>query len=85
MKKFTLPKDGGLIEAGLPNGVKHTYEHIPAHIFEDEDVASEALADKIVAAIGKDLVEYETIFKMCERDFRENLEKRTRPMPATRV
>ena len=52
MKKFTLPKDGGLIEAGLPNGVKHTYEHIPAHIFEDEDVASEALADKIVAAIN---------------------------------
>ena len=41
MKKFTLPKDGGLIEEGLPNGVKHTFEHIPAHIFEDEDAASE--------------------------------------------
>ena len=33
MKKFTLPKDGGLIEEGLPNGIKHTFEHIPAHIY----------------------------------------------------
>ena len=52
MKKFTLPKDGGLIEAGLPNGVKHTYERIPAHIFEDEEVASEVLAEKIVTSIN---------------------------------
>ena len=32
-----MPKDGGLIEAGLPIGIKHSYERIPAHIFEDED------------------------------------------------
>ena len=51
MKKFTLPKDGGLIEAGLPIGIKHTFERIPAHIFEDEDAASERLAEKIVQAI----------------------------------
>ena len=52
MKKFSLPKDGGLIEAGLPNGVKHTFERIPAHIFEDEDAASERLAEKIAGAIN---------------------------------
>ena len=52
MKKFSLPKDGGLIEAGLPNGVKHTYERIPAHIYDDEEIASERLADKIVEAIN---------------------------------
>ena len=52
MKKFSLPKDGGLIEAGLPNGIKHTYENIPVHIFEDEDAASERLAEKIVNAIN---------------------------------
>ena len=52
MKKFSLPKDGGLIEAGLPNGIKHTYERIPAHIYEDEDAASERLAEKIVEAIN---------------------------------
>ena len=52
MKKFSLPKDGGLIETGLPFGVKHTYERIPAHIHEDEEVASEILADKIVNAIN---------------------------------
>lgn len=52
MKKFTLPKDGGLIEAGLPNGIKHTFERIPAHIFEDEEAASERLAEKIVEEIN---------------------------------
>ena len=52
MKKFTLPKDGGLIEAGLPNGIKHTFERIPAHIFEDEDAASDRLAEKIVESIN---------------------------------
>ena len=52
MRKFTLPKDGGLIEAGLPIGIKHTYERIPAHIFEDERSASERLADKIAKAIN---------------------------------
>lgn len=53
MKKFSLPKDGGLIEAGLPNGIKHTYERIPAHIYEDEDAASERLAEKIVQDINE--------------------------------
>jgi glucosamine-6-phosphate deaminase len=52
MKKFSLPKDGGLIEAGLPNGIKHTFERIPAHIFEDEEVACGRLAEKIVEAIN---------------------------------
>ena len=52
MKKFALPKDGGLIEAGLPYGIKHTFERIPANIFEDEEVACENLADKIVEAIN---------------------------------
>ena len=52
MKKFTLPKDGGLIEEGLPLGIKHTYERIPVHVFEDEDDASERLAEKIADAIN---------------------------------
>ena len=52
MKKFSLPKDGGLIEAGLPNGIKHTFERIPAHIYDDEDAASKRVAEKIVADIN---------------------------------
>ena len=52
MKKFTLPKDGGLIEAGLPNGIKHTYERIPAHIYEDEEIASKIIAQKIAEEIN---------------------------------
>jgi glucosamine-6-phosphate deaminase len=52
MKKFTLPRDGGLIEAGLPNGIKHSYERIPAHIHEDEEAASKVLAAKIADMIG---------------------------------
>ena len=52
MKKFSLPKDGGLIEAGLPHGIKHTFERIPAHIYEDEETAGERLAEKIVEAVN---------------------------------
>lgn len=52
MKKFSLPKDGGLIDADLPYGIKHTYERIPAHILEDEDVASKTIADKVVSSIN---------------------------------
>ena len=52
MGQFTLPKDGGLIEAGLPNGIKHSYERIPAHIFEDEEAASASLAGKIAEFIN---------------------------------
>lgn len=52
MKKFSLPKDGGLIEADLPKGILHSYERIPAYVFEDEDVASSRLADTIVSLIN---------------------------------
>ena len=52
MKKFSLPKDGGLIEQNLPNGIKHTFEKIPAHIYEDEVAASERLAEKITQEIN---------------------------------
>lgn len=52
MKKFSLPKDGGLIEAGLPQGILHSYERIPADIYEDEEVASAELAQEIITAIN---------------------------------
>ncbi|MBQ8422236.1 MAG: glucosamine-6-phosphate deaminase [Bacteroidales bacterium] len=52
MKKFSLPKDGGLIEAGLPHGILHSYERIPADIYEDEEVASAELAQEIITAIN---------------------------------
>ena len=52
MNKFTLPKEGGLIETDLPIGIKHTYERIPAHIFDDEIAASGRLADRIVEQIN---------------------------------
>ena len=52
MKKFTLPEYGGLIEEGLPIGIKHTFERIPAHIFEDETAASKRLAEKIADAVN---------------------------------
>ena len=35
MNKFSLLKDGGLIGASLPNGVKHTFERIPALLFKE--------------------------------------------------
>ena len=56
MKNFTLPKDGGLIEEGLPNGVKHTFERIPAHIYEDEVAATKKAIEeaRVIADILKD-------------------------------
>ena len=74
MKKFSLPKDGGLIEAGLPNGIKHSYERIPAHIFEDEDAASERLAEKIIGAING-----------CNGVYRLGLTTGSSPLPLYRV
>ncbi len=70
MKKFSLPKDGGLIEAGLPNGIKHSYERIPAHIFEDEEAASERLTEKIIEAING-----------CDGVFRLGLSTGSSPLP----
>ena len=60
MKKFSLPKDGGLIEAGLPSGILHSYERIPTNIYEDEEIASAELADEIVSLINSS----EGIFKL---------------------
>ena len=60
MKKFSLPKDGGLIEAGLPSGILHSYERIPTNIYEDEEIASAELADEIVGRINSS----EGIFKL---------------------
>lgn len=51
MKHFTLPKDGGLIETGLPKGILHAYEKICTEIFDEETIASEKIAEAIVKAI----------------------------------
>ena len=51
MKHFSLPKDGGLIESGIPKDILHSYEKIPAEIFEEADEASAVIADIIVSAI----------------------------------
>ena len=52
MKHFSLPKDGGLLEGGIPKDILHSYEKIPAEIFDDADVASSSIADIIVAAVN---------------------------------
>ena len=51
MKHFTLPKDGGLIEKGLPLGILHSYEKISAEIRTDMETASEEIAGIIIKAI----------------------------------
>ena len=52
MKHFSLPKDGGLIESGLPKDILHSYEKIPAEIFSTPEDASADLADLITAEIN---------------------------------
>ena len=51
MKHFTLPKDGGLIEENLPNGVLHSYEKITTEIYPDSTGASDVIADIIIDSI----------------------------------
>ena len=51
MKHFTLPKDGGLIEENLPNGILHSYEKITTEIYPDSTGASDVIADIIIGAI----------------------------------
>ena len=51
MKKFVLPKDGGLKENETPKGILHSFERIPTEIFEDEVIASSKIADEIVELI----------------------------------
>lgn len=51
MKHFSLPKDGGLIEEGLPKGILHAKERIYTEILGEETEASEKIADIIVEAV----------------------------------
>ena len=51
MKHFSLPKDGGLIEQGLPDDILHSYEKIPAKIFDDQSDACAEIAETIISAI----------------------------------
>ena len=51
MKHFTLPKDGGLMEADLPQGILHSYEKIVTDIYDDAASASADIAREITEAI----------------------------------
>ena len=51
MKHFSLPKDGGLIEQSLPDDILHSYEKIPAKIFDDQSDACAEIAETIISAI----------------------------------
>ncbi len=52
MKHFTLPREGGLIENGLPKGILHGYEKVTAEVFSESREAAREIADTIVAAIN---------------------------------
>ena len=51
MKHFSLPKDGGLIEEGLPKDILHSREKIYAEICETPFIASQKVCDEIIAEI----------------------------------
>ncbi|MCQ2135376.1 MAG: 6-phosphogluconolactonase [Bacteroidales bacterium] len=50
---FTLAKDGGLIETGIPYGILHSYENIPAYISPDTRSGCSRVADIVVKAINE--------------------------------
>ena len=51
MKHFSLPKDGGLIEVGIPHDILHSYERILTHIYDEQELASKTVADIIIESI----------------------------------
>ena len=50
--KYALPKDGGLITAGVPRDIYCRYEKVPTEIFETEYAGVQHVADQIVSAIN---------------------------------
>ena len=52
MKHFTLPKEGGLIEKGIPADILHGFERIRTEIYDQSSNASDKIADIIVNAIN---------------------------------
>lgn len=51
--KYTLPKDGGLIVADVPDDLLHRYEKIPTTVFDQEQQAVVYVADIIISEIQK--------------------------------
>ena len=47
--KYALPKDGGLITAGVPSDIYRRYEKLPTEIFETEYDGVQHIADQIVS------------------------------------
>ena len=52
MKHFTLPKEGGLIEKGIPADILHGFERIRTEIYDQSSNASDKNADISVNAIN---------------------------------
>ena len=48
MKHFSLPKDGGLIEKGLPKDILHSKERIYTEILDTPYIASQMVAAKSI-------------------------------------
>lgn len=52
MKHFTLPKEGGLIDKGIPADILHGFERIRTEIYDQSSTASDKIADIIVNSIN---------------------------------
>ena len=51
--KYTLPKDGGLIEEKLPRDLLNRYEKMPTQVFQTEQMGVNYLADMIVQMLNQ--------------------------------
>ena len=52
MKHFSLPKDGGLIEKGLPKDILHGRERIYTEIGETPFSVSQVMCDRILGIVA---------------------------------
>ena len=52
MRHFTVPEDGGLITAGLPDDILHGYDKIRAEVYADSSEASEVISEQLIEAVN---------------------------------
>lgn len=65
MNHFTLPKDGGLIEKGLPKDILHLYDRVNTELYDDPYYASQVIAEQIIARINSfTLAHPERLFRL---------------------
>ena len=65
MKHFTLPEEGGLLSAKLPDDILHGYDKLYTEVHPDSTIASRKIADMVAESVQKHGQEHPgTLFRL---------------------